>query len=203
MINKHTSVVSILLIFTIFSGCSIYQTASNIARLKYRIHSATEYKILGISISDKRSIKDFNSVELLKLSAGLLKGNLPITFFLNVEAKNPNDGNSGYPKTDINIVAFPWKLFLNEKEIVQGNISNSVVVPGKGDSVIIPINVEFDLAKSYKEKSLDDILLLILQIGGVKGSTSNLKLFARPVLGTSFGKIEYPDDIKIVDKTFD
>lgn len=178
------------------------QTFSNISRLKYRIHSARDYQLLGVELGNKRSLKDFNSLELLKLSAGLIKGNLPLTFTINVEAANPNDGGGGYPRTDINITSFPWRLFLNENETVRGNITQPVFVPGKGESVIIPIQVEFDVAKSFKEKSLDDILALLLQVGGAKGSTSNLKLVVKPVLGTPIGKIEYPDEITIVDKSF-
>ncbi|TSA25454.1 MAG: hypothetical protein D4R68_08885 [Ignavibacteriales bacterium] len=210
MSNKKSTVILkpfrrlilFLVLFSIFSSCSVYQTISNISRLKFKIYSATDYKIIGITIADKKSLKDFNSIELLKITAGLVRGNLPLTFLLNIEAKNPNDGNGGFAKTDLNIASFPWRLYLNEKEIVQGNIAEPVFVPGKGESVLIPIKIEFDVAKSFKEKSMDDILLLLLQVGGVHGSTSNLKLIAKPVLGTPFGKLEYPDEITIVDRSF-
>ena len=184
------------------TGCSVYQTISNISRLKYRIHSAKNYQLLGIELAHKNSIKDFNSLEILKFSTGLIRGKLPLTFMINVEANNPNDGSSGYGRTDLNITSFPWRLYLNDKETVHGNIAQPVFVPGKGESVIIPIQIEFDVVKSFKKKSLDDILALLLQVGGVKGSTSNLKLMAKPVLGTPFGKLEYPDEITIVDKSF-
>ncbi|MHB9040598.1 MAG: hypothetical protein ACYC4T_08075 [Melioribacteraceae bacterium] len=195
-------IIPVILLFSIVSGCTVYQTISNVSRLKYKINSATDYKVIGISIANKKSLKDFNSLELLKLTAGLMRGNLPLTFLLNIEAKNPNDGNGGFARTDLNISSFPWRLYLNEKEIVQGNIAEPVFVPGKGESVIIPIKIEFNIAKSFKEKSMDDILLLLLQIGGAHGSTSNLKMIAKPVLGTPLGKIEYPNEITIVDKSF-
>ncbi|MCX6168264.1 MAG: hypothetical protein NTX65_02915 [Ignavibacteriales bacterium] len=202
---KHKVLMRILyalLLISIITNCSVYKTISNVSRLKYKIYSATDYKIIGITIADKKSLKDFNSLELLKLTAGLMKGNLPLTFLLNIEAQNPNDGNGGFDRTDLSISSFPWKLYLNEKEIVQGNIAEPVFVPGKGEFVMIPFKIEFDIAKSFKEKSLDDILLFLLQIGGAHGSTSNLKMVAKPVLGTPFGKLEYPDEITIVDKSF-
>ncbi len=194
--------ILILALLSILSSCSVYQTISNISRLKYKIYSATDYKIVGISIADKKSLKDFHSIELLKITSGLVRGNLPLTFLLNIEAKNPNDGSGGFAGTDLNIVSFPWRLYLNEKEIVQGNVAEPVFVPGKGESVIIPFRIELDVAKAFKEKSVDDILLLLLQVGGANGSTSNLKMIAKPVIGTPFGKLEYPDEITIVDKSF-
>lgn len=202
ILKPFQRIILVFVLFSIFSGCSVIQTFSNIARLKYRIHSAKNYQLLGIELGNKISLKDFNSLEILKLSTGLIRGSLPLTFLLNIEADNPNDGTGGYSRTDLSITSFPWRLYLNDKEIVKGNITEPVFVPGKGESVIIPIQINFDVAKSYKDKSLDDILALLLQVGGVRGSTSNLKLIAKPVLGTSFGKIEYPDEITIVDKSF-
>jgi hypothetical protein len=196
-------IILIFILATVFiSSCSVYETIKNAARLKYKIHSATDYKIIGIALAEKKSIRDFSSFEMLKLSAGLVKGNLTLTFLINIEANNPNDGSGGYPRTDLSIASFPWRLFINDKETVSGNITQPVFVPGKGESVIIPIRIEFDLAKSFKDRSIEDILALMLQLGGVKGSTSNLKLMAKPVLGTPLGNIESQSEITIVDKTF-
>lgn len=194
--------ISFLLISILLAGCSVIKTLENVSRLKYRIHSADNYKISEISIGNKKSIRDFSAVEMLKLSSGILKGSLPLTFSLNIEAKNPNDGTGGYPKTDLTLDSFPYKLFINEKEIISGNIENPVTVPGKGESTLITLKIEFDIAKSFKEKSLDDILSLILNLGGISGSTSDLKLTVRPVIGTPIGKINYPNEISIIDKTF-
>ncbi|MBS3946579.1 MAG: hypothetical protein KGZ42_13830 [Melioribacter sp.] len=194
--------IKLILLVLLLSSCSVFRTLENVSRLKYKIHSAVNYKVVGISIENKKSLKDFSSIEMLKLSSGILKGNLPLTFSLNIEAKNPNDGTGGYPKTDLTLESFPYKFFLNENEIIDGNIENPLSVPGIGESTIITLNIEFDLAKSFKEKSLDDILLLLLNIGGAGGSTSNIKLLARPVVGTPLGKINYPNEITIVDKTF-
>ncbi len=194
--------ISLLIIFSALSGCSILKTMENISRLKYKIHSALDYKILGIDVKGKKSIKDFNSIEMLKLSSGLLKGSLPLTFTLNIEARNPNDGSGGYPRTDLTLESFPYKLFVNEKEIITGNISQPLNVPGVGESTLIKLNIEFDLAKSVKEKNLDDVLSLLLNLGGLGGSTSNLKLLVKPVVGTPIGSINYPNEITIVDKTF-
>jgi len=174
----------------------------NIARLKYRIQSTENYRVVGIQVDNKKSIKDFTPLELLMLTAAIAKGSLPATFSINVEAVNPNDGKDGYPRTDINIQKFPWHLFLNEKEIANGNISSPVFVPGKGESVFLPIQVQIDIMKLIKEKSYEDILALLQKLGGIHGSTSNIKLLVKPTLGTSVGNIEYPDEITIADKSF-
>jgi len=81
-------------------------------------------------------------------------------------------------------------------------LKEPLTVPGKGEATIIPLQIQFDIAKSFKEKSIDDILGLVLQAAGAGGSTSNLKLKAQPTIGTPIGNIKYPEEITIVDKTF-
>jgi LEA14-like dessication related protein len=203
MKTKVIKFFAIIIIMTLFIyGCSVIQTFSNITRLKYKIGSATNYQVAGVDVKNKKSVKDFNAMEVLKLSSSLLRGSLPLTFVLNIEAKNPNDGSGGYPASDISISSFPWRLFVNEKEVVNGELREPVIVPGKGEATIIPLQIQFDLAKTFKEKSLDDLLDLVLKAAGAGGSTSNLKLKVQPSLGTPIGNIKYPEEISIVDKTF-
>jgi len=193
----------ILLPVIIFiAGCSVFKTIENVSRLKYKIQSAAEYKVAGINVGDKKSLKDFKSLEALKITASAIKGTLPVTFTLFIEAKNPNDGSGGYPSTDISIQSFPWRLFINDNETITGNIGQPVFVPGKGESTVIPIMIEFDIMKNIKEKNVDDIIELALQLGGIQKSTSNLKLLVKPVIGTRLGNISYPSEITVVDKTF-
>jgi len=198
---RKVFLISVLMVLFL-SDCSVLNTIQNITRLKYRIQSTENYRVNGVLVDNKKSIKDFTPVELLKLSSGIAKGSLPATFIINVEAVNPNDGKGGYPRTDINIIKFPWRLFLNDKEIVDGNISSPVSVPGKGESIIIPIQVQIDIIKLIKEKSFEDIIALLQKLGGIHGTTSNIKLLVKPSLGTSIGNIEYPDEITIADKSF-
>jgi hypothetical protein len=186
----------------IIAGCAVLNTFQNIARLKYRIQSTENYRVNGVQVDNKRSIKDFSPVEMLKLTSGIVRGSLPATFTINIEAVNPNDGKGDNPRTDLSIVKFPWRLFLNDKEIVAGNISSPVYVPGKGESVIIPIQVQTDIIKLVKEKSIEDIIALLQKLGGIHGTTSKIKLLVKPSLGTPIGNIEYPDEITIADKSF-
>ena len=66
---------------------------------------------------------------------------MPATFTLNVNALNPNDGTGGYPETNATIVAFPWRLMINNKETVTGDIGSPFSVPGTGEAAVIPIQI--------------------------------------------------------------
>jgi hypothetical protein len=125
---------------------------------------------------------------------------LPAAFILNVNALNPNDGTGGYPRTDVAIVAFPWRLMINNKETVHGDIAAPVPIPGTGEAVVIPIQITVDLYKFFKEKEYQDIMSLALKLGGFGGGNSvDLALYVKPTISSSLGNITFPQEIKVIN----
>ena len=191
----------ISLIFLVTS-CSVYETVVNLSRLQFKLGDVNNFELNGIDISGKSKLEDFNFQDLLKLTTAFSSGSLPVTFMLNVEAKNPNDGTGGYKRTDANIKSFPWRLLVNDKEAVSGDINERIFVPGTGEITEIPIEIKLDLIELFKNKGYEDLIDLALALGGKKGSSSKLTLYATPTVTTSLGDIKYPGELKIVDKEF-
>ncbi len=192
---------AILLMFSSLS-CSVFETIVNVSRLKFKLGKVENFEVSGIPIAEKKKFNDFTSLELLKISSSVAQGELPVSFILNVEAKNPNDGTGGYPKTDIQIKSFPFKLYLNDKETIGGNIESPINVPGSGEIVNIPFKMSLDLFKFFKNKDYQSLINLALNIGGYGGSSSKLEVYAQPILTTKIGDISYPEEIKIVSYEF-
>jgi hypothetical protein len=174
----------------------------NISRLKFKLDNVTNFKLNGIEISDKTSLKDFGAIQVIQLTSLFAKGELPVSFTVNVETKNPNNGSGGFPPTDLTITDFPWKLLINDKETISGEISNPVRVPGVGEKKIIPVKVELDLMKVFKSGGFDDIINLVFSLGGKNNSPASLKIIASPVLDTPIGEMQYPEPITIVSQKF-
>ena len=193
-----------LLISVIFliTSCSVYQTIVNLSHLQFKLGKVDNFQLGGIDISGKSKLEDFNFQDLLKLTKAFSSGSLPASFILNVEAKNPNDGTGGYKKTDASIKSFPWRLLINDKETVSGNIGQPVLVPGTGEITQIPLTINVDLIALFKDKGYEELINLALTLGGKKGSSSKLTLYASPTVSTSLGDIKYPGELKIVDKNF-
>lgn len=194
--------ISIMSMIFLFTSCSVYETMVNLSRLKFKLGNVNNLTLNGINISNKKSISDFNAVELLKLTSVITSGELPVSFTLNVEAKNPNDGSGGYPKTDATLKSFPWKLEIDNVETINGNIGNPVSVPGTGDVTNIPLTMNLDLIEFFGNKGLDNLVNLALALGGQQGSSSKLTLYATPTVSSPLGDIKYPGELKIVDQTF-
>lgn len=199
MFNKNFLIF--LISFLLFS-CSLIQTVENINSLKFKISNVDNFYLSGIELKSKKSLKDFNSIEILKLTSTFAKGNLPIKFTLNVEAINPNNGINDFTSSDIKISSFPYKFFLNDKEILSGNIEQPISIPNKGESTLIPLKIEFDLIKLLENKSFEEIISFVLTLSRENNSTQNIKLKAQPSILTKLGEFKYPKEILIVDKDF-
>jgi len=193
-----------LVIIILFSGinCSIYETITNLSRLQFKLGDVNGFSVNGIDISNKSKLADFSPLEIINLSSIVTSGKLPISFTLNVEAKNPNDGTGGYKKTDATLKSFPWRLQLDNKETISGNIASPVSVPGTGEISIIPIQINIDLLQFIENQGYESLLNLVLALGGQQGSAAKLTLFADPTVSTVLGDINYPGELKIVDHSF-
>lgn len=198
-IFKSILILSVLLFFY---QCSVYETMTNLSRLKFKVGTVSDFKLSGVSFSNKSQLNDFNPIELLKVSSDFASGTLPASFVLNVEAKNPNDGTGGYQRTDATIQNFKWRLFLDDKETISGDLDQPVTVPGTGEITTIPLRVNIDLMKFFKNKGYESLINLALALGGSKSSSSNISLYATPTVSSPFGNITYPGELKIVDYTF-
>ncbi len=196
------SFIVVLLLFSIFiQACSVFKQMVNISRLQFRLNGVSDFTINGMNISSKNSIKDFNVFDSAQLLNLIAKNSFPVSFNLNIEAKNPNDG-SGYPRQDIDIVDFKWRLIIDNVETLSGNIGSPISVPGTGESTIFPIRVDIDLFKFFKDRGFENIVNLALAIGGKNSNLQRVVLKAQPTIQTSFGKIKYPGELEIIDREF-
>jgi len=196
------TIISIISMIFLFTSCSVYETMVNLSRLKFKLGTVNNFTLNGINLSDKNSLKDFSPLEILSLTQVITSGKLPAAFTLNVEAKNPNDGTGGYPKTNATIKSFPWRLQVDQTETISGNIGSPISVPGTGEITNIPLTMNLDLIEFFGNKGLDNLVNLALTLGGGEGSSSRVTLFATPTVSSSLGDIKYPGELKIVDYTF-
>ncbi|QOJ28687.1 MAG: hypothetical protein HRU80_07260 [Ignavibacteriales bacterium] len=205
--TRNQVVYSFILLFIsvsalLLQSCSVYKTLANIGRLQYKLNGAGNITVAGISLSGKNSVSDFNARDILSFTSAVAKGNLPISFILNVDAKNPNTGSGGFPRTNASIEEFPFRLVINGTEVLQGDIASSFTVPGTGETSVIPLSISFDLVQTFKSKSYESLLNIALSLAGIGSGNSSVELFAQPTIRTEFGSMTAPNEIRIIDTQF-
>jgi len=201
-IKTKTKVLLTILFFgLLITSCGVYNSIMNISKLQYKLGSLNNFKVGNTMISDKSKLSDFSSMDILKLTSQVLSGNFPVSFIVNVLAKNPNK-TTAENSSNITLESFPWSLYIDDKKTISGNISSPIVVPSVEKSVIIPLEMKLDMLDFFKSEGLESILNLALTLGGQKGSTSKIKIVAEPTIGTPLGNMTYPSPLTIVDRSF-
>ncbi len=201
MKNTKKIIIAIVLLGLVISSCSVYNSLMNISKLQYKLGSVNNFRVGNTLISDKSKLSDFNAIDVVKLTSQVLSGDFPVSFIVNVLAKNPNKTTVSN-SSDITLESFPWTLFIDGEKTISGNISSPILVPSVKNSVIIPLEMKLDLLDFFKEEGLQSIMNLALTLGGQKGSTSKIKIVAEPTIGTPLGNMTYPSPLTIIDKSF-
>lgn len=200
---KKQILISLFIVISLIAiQCSVYQTIVNLSRLQFKLGNVTGFTVMNIPISSKTSLNDFSALDVLKITTSIADGKFPVSFVLNVDAKNPNDGTGGYQRTDATLKDLAWTLELDGKKTISGRLDNPVTVPGTGDITVIPLRIEIDLKDFFADKGYESLINLALSLGGAQGSTSKVALYAKPTVSTVLGDIVYPGELKIIDTQF-
>lgn len=194
------------------SGCLLLQSCAtlgdmasalaNLQRLKFKIGSVRDFRLLGLDISGKSRLSDFSATDILRVAQSYTSRRLPVEFVVDVLAVNPNDGTGGTAKTASTLTALECRLLIDGKPTVYGNIDRPVEIPGTGQESVIPLRLSLDLLEFFGDKRYEDLVALALAIGGRSGSAARLSLDAQPTVSTPLGPITYPGRLTIISTEF-
>ncbi len=188
------------------SGCAALQemqdTLLNLRRLQFKLDGVSAGLLAGVDLARVSDLSRLSVLDGLKLTNAFANKSLPLTFTLNLAAKNPNDGTGGNPQKAALLQGLAWTLKIDDKETISGDIANPLEIPGTGQSTIIPLQMKIDLYSFFKERGYKDLVNLAFAIAGQSGSTSRLTLSAVPTLSVAGVPIQYPGRINIIDTEF-
>jgi hypothetical protein len=208
MLSKSRLFAALVFSFTLcfMLGCStikeITQALSNLQRLKFKLENVSNFQFLGIDVSQKKNLSDFNAGDLLRFAQALSEKSFPASFTLNVGAVNPNDGTGGSPKTASTLTSLAWTLLIDNTLTINGDIQKAIEIPGTGQQTTIPLTMSLDLYSFFGKNDYQSLVNLALALGGASGSSSRVTLRAKPTVSTPFGPITYPGTIDIIDREF-
>lgn len=187
-------------------GCQalkdVASALTSFKRLQFRLGDVNAFKVAGVDISKFSSPSNISVIDAGRLLNAFNNKKLPVSFTLNVLAKNPNDGSSSTKSTDLFIKRLGWTLSIDDRTTINGVINDRLRIPGTGQTTTIPMVMGLDLLKFFGDKGYEDLLNLAFAVGGVSGSSSRLKLTANVTVETPLGDVTYPDELTIVNAQF-
>lgn len=184
-------IVSLLILITVTS-CDVVkqiQQVTSFAACDFRLKDVQDVKLAGISVQNKRGAADLNIGDAARLGIAITSGTFPLTFNLNVEARNPNGMSAGLNRID-------WILFIDDIEMVSGTNEETINIPANGSNVF-QLHMNVDLKKVLNGKSGQSLLNFGLNLAGSNGEPTRIKLKAKPSVMIGSRLVAYPGYITI------
>ena len=205
---RKVATAVLLAAFSIFllAGCAVLEdmaaAVTNLQRLKFKLGDVHDFRVAGIGFAGKSRLSQFSASDALKLLNAFRSNVLRAEFVLDIKAVNPNDGTGGSSKTVATLAGLESRLLIDGTPTVTGDIESPIEVPGTGEERIIPIRLSLDLLEFFGDRKYEDLINLVLALGGANREPSRITLDAQPRVSTPYGPIAYPGRITIVDREF-
>ena len=190
--SKLKKTLIILFVTMGLASCDVLNQVAQMANLvncTFDFNSVNQIQMLGVNLSKGMSKTDLNATQLLSLANAIMRKQLPVTFNVNVDVKNPNSIAAAMTKMD-------YILTLNGKQVVSTTMNNGINVPAKSSSVVsIPITT--DLFQLFSGESADAIVNLAFKLAGASSNPVNVGLKVKPYISINGQQLAYPDFISM------
>lgn len=190
---KKPLFIFIFLASFILNSCDILDQAAQMAMLtkcEFRLTTLTNTKLAGVNIQTIDSYKQLNLVDVGKLTAAYASGNMPLSFTLNVEARNPNTKPAGMSKLD-------WILMIDDLEVMNGITEQRINIPANGGTTTIPMEMKLNLLKVLETRNVESLSNFAMNLAGVGNKPTRVSLKAKPTIYVGSSPITYPNYITI------
>ena len=177
----------------VLPGCQTIRELTNIRNVDFSLGRLTDIRVAGVNLDGVRSYSDLSAGDILKLTAGFAKKELPLSVNVHIKALNPADN-----QVDAQLTRLDWTLFLEEQETISGALDQSYQLkPGIPQE--IPVAISLELTEFF-DSNIRELINLASTLSGQGGSSTNVKLVATPIIDTLIGPIRYPEPITIVSE---
>lgn len=183
---------AVIMVAVAVTGCQAIREVANLRKVDFAIDRVTNAELAGVDVSSVQNYSDLGARDMLRLSAAIAEGRMPLSFTLHLNARNPADND-----VNARLTQMDWTLVLEDRDTISGTFDQETVLrPGEPRDV--PIALTVDLVDFF-DNNLRDLVNVALAAGG-NGPPANVKLRARPTVQTKIGPIRYPSAITIVSR---
>lgn len=167
-----------------FQSCDILQQMVTFTKCEFKMNSLTNTKLVGINIQNKKSFSDLSFLDAATATKTLLGGELPLSFNLNIETKNPNTSTAAMQKME-------WILYIDDIKITTGILNQKVTIP-PSETRNIPLAIMLDLKKLLNNKTKTALLNFGFNLADAGNYPTRVKLDIKPTIDVAGIPLAYP-----------
>lgn len=175
------------------TSCGVLEQASELSRLskcEFRLKEVKSPRLAGIDISGVDSYDDLGILDYAAITTAIASKNLPLSFLLNVESKNPNDKLAAMNRMN-------WILYIDDIEMTKGMVEQRVEIPPNNGTSVIPVNISVNLMEALQGKSGESLLNFGFNLAGSGNRPTRILMKLKPTIYVGSSEIEYPGYINV------
>ncbi len=167
------------------NSCNFLKEISTLGKCEFRVTTLEDPEIAGVDVSQIRSFTDLNFVDMGIISASMLTGDLPLSFTLNVEARNPNPAMAA-------LNGLEYLAFIDDVEVARGNLDRRIEIPANGGVTTIPLRLNTDLIDILKKDSRQALVNFGLNLADAGNRPTRVSIKVKPTILVGAMEINYP-----------
>ena len=167
------------------NSCSFLKEISTLGKCEFRVTTLEDPEIAGVDVSKVRSFTDLNFAEMGIISASMLKGDLPLSFTLNVEVRNPNPAMAA-------LNGLEYLAFIDDVEVASGQLDRRIEIPANGGITTVPLRLNTDLIDIMKKDSRQALVNFGLNLADAGNRPTRVSIKVKPTILVGAMEIDYP-----------
>ena len=190
MMIKNISRVSIIIPMILLAAisensCNFLKEISTLGKCEFRVTTLEDPEIAGVDISNIRSFTDLNFVDMGIISSSFLRGDLPLSFTLNVEVRNPNPAMAA-------LNGLEYLAFIDDVEVARGQLDRRIEIPANGGITTIPLRLSTDLIDILNKDSRQALVNFGLNLADAGNRPTRVSIKVKPTILVGAMEINYP-----------
>jgi hypothetical protein len=182
---RTKSFLLLLLIPCILSSCSFLKEMAALGKCEFRMTTLEDPELAGIDIDRVRSFSDLGLTDMGIITASIVKGELPLAFTLNIEARNPNPATAAMNKLE-------YMAFIDDVQVASGAMDRRVEIPPGGGIATIPLRLNTDLIDILGKDSRQSLVNFGLNLADAGNKPTRVSLKVKPTILVGGLEIVYP-----------
>lgn len=185
-----STVPAIFFIFLLLNSCSYLKELTSLVDCDFRMSTLENPYLAGIDITNIKSVESFGIEETGKIARNILLGELPLSFILNIEVKNPNPVAASLNRME-------YIAFIDDLQVAAGAVEERVEIPPLGGISTIPVRVETNLVELLKKESRNTLINFGLNLADVSKRPTRVSIKIKPYIRVGSKDLEYPGYITV------
>ena len=185
---KHNFIPALACLLALFAGlqsCSFLKEISTLGKCEFRMGTLEQPAIAGIDVSRIKNFSDLTLVDVGIVSASFMRGELPLSFTLNIEVRNPNPATAALNRLE-------YMAYIDDVEVARGSLDQRVEIAANGGITNIPLHLSTDLVRILNKDSRATLFNFGLNLADASNRPTRVTLKVKPTIMVGMMEIAYP-----------